>query len=319
MKSRVTVRAGIRAFFASLVLCTSMAWSAIGGAGVISTQEAGLPFPVLDRSKSALDHLYPILQPAEKPQQKWPPLFKQSEPSRLGDSKSDMEQGNSSEMDFLPSPPMISVIIDDVGYNRRGMEESLALPLPVVLAILPMTPYAKQTADAAQKQRRVTILHVPMENQRELRLGPGGLYMNMDEETFKKVLNEDLDSVPWVQGANNHMGSLLTTHRTAMEWVMDVMEERSLFFVDSLTDSKSVAHVVASERQIRTVTRDVFLDNVKTQSAINKQFEILIKKAHKYGSAVAIGHPYPETMRFLHERLSQPLSVKLVSIQDQLH
>ncbi|MFD1383339.1 divergent polysaccharide deacetylase family protein [Rhodanobacter aciditrophus] len=301
------------------LLWGSFGWALVGDSDVVKGQEASVLFPVLDRSKPAHDHLFPILMPVEKSKPEWPPLFKQPDSPMLDDSKSDMALGNISAMDFLPAPPKISVIIDDVGYNRRGMEESLALPLPVVLAILPMTPYANQAAEAAKKQQRVTILHAPMENQRELKLGPGGLYVNMDEAAFKKVLNEDLDSVPWVQGVNNHMGSLLTTHRASMEWVMDVMAKRSLFFVDSLTDAKSVAHVVASERQIRTVTRDVFLDNVKTQSAINKQFEILIKKAHKYGAAVAIGHPYPETMHYLHERLAQPLSVQLVSIKEQLH
>lgn len=310
-----------RALFAvALVFASALSWSAEEAEYTIAQDaQRRIPFPVLDRSKPQHDNLFPILMPAPVKKHEWPPLFKKPETKALVDSESDMEKGNSSEMDFMPPMPKISVIIDDVGYNRRGMEESLALPIPVVLAILPMTPFAKQAAEAARTQQRVTILHAPMENQRELKLGPGGLYANMDEATFKQALNEDLDSVPWVQGANNHMGSLLTTHRQAMEWVMDVMSERSMFFVDSLTDPKSVAHIVASERRIKTVTRDVFLDNVKTQNAIDKQFKRLIKRAHKYGSAVAIGHPYPETMHYLSERLSLPLSVELVSIKEQLH
>ena len=45
--------------------------------------------------------------------------------------------------------------------------------------------------------------------------------------------------------------------------------------------------------------RDIFLDNQRDPSAIEKQFERLIKLAKKQHVAVAIGHPYPETLEFL--------------------
>lgn len=291
---------------------------AVAPALVAAEDQSTLPFPVLDRTLPPYHSAFPYLKSPTEQDKAWPPLF-HKKPEATLERHSDMELGNSSAMDFLPAPPTISIIIDDVGYNRRGMEESLALPTAVALAILPMTPFAVKTAEAARKQQRATILHAPMENLRELKLGPGGLYASMDETTFKRVLNEDLDSVPWVQGVNNHMGSLLTTHRRAMEWVMDVISERSLFFIDSVTNPKSVAHLVATERNIKSVTRDVFLDNVQSQTAIHQQFERLVRLAHKNGSAIAIGHPYPETMHYLMYRLSQPLSVELSPIGQQLH
>jgi polysaccharide deacetylase 2 family uncharacterized protein YibQ len=305
------------------VLLGFSSWSLAGADEIDVTQKDLLPFPKLDQvpSNTQTKGMFPFVLPAPEASHPWPPLFKKPSKEEVVQSTAAdpvISPSAMSEMDALPKPPKIAVVIDDVGYNRRGMDASLALPLPVVLAILPETPYAKKAAKKARLQERVIILHAPMENERELKLGPGGLYVKMDEQSFKATLRADLDSVPDVTGANNHMGSLLTTHRQHMEWVMDVMAERSLFFIDSLTSAKSVAHVVATERGVPTVTRDVFLDNVRTQKAIDLQFQKLLKKAHEHGSAIAIGHPYPETTDYLQKRLNAPLSAQLVTINQLL-
>ncbi|MFT2098025.1 divergent polysaccharide deacetylase family protein [Marinomonas sp. 2405UD66-6] len=205
--------------------------------------------------------------------------------------------------DSYPEQAVIAILIDDLGYNRQGMEASLALPKEVALAILPETPYAQKTAVTSQEQQRITLLHAPMENQRELALGPGGLYAKMTKEELKATLKKDLDGLSGIQGVNNHMGSLLTTKADSMTWVMEVLQGRSLFFIDSLTSPKSVAEKIAKEHGLKTVTRDVFLDNIRTEKAIDKQFSRLIKLARRHGSALAIGHPYPETTSYLKKRL----------------
>lgn len=220
-----------------------------------------------------------------------------------------------------PKQAVIAILIDDLGYNRQGMEASLALPTEVALAILPETPYAQKTAIASQEQQRITLLHAPMENQRELALGPGGLYAKMTEDELKTRLLKSLEGLPGVQGVNNHMGSLLTTKTDSMTWVMEVLQGRSLFFIDSLTSSKSVAEKIAKEHGLSTVTRDVFLDNIRTEQAIDKQFSRLVKHAQRHGSALAIGHPYPETTSYLKKRLANLSQdgVVLVPLSDVLH
>lgn len=216
--------------------------------------------------------------------------------------------------------PKIAILIDDLGYNRHGMESALALPHNVALAILPMTPFAKQTAVRAKEQTRVTMLHAPMENVRELKLGPGGLYVKMSEKELKKALIEDIDSLPGIKGVNNHMGSLLTAKQDSMDWVMETLQGRSLFFIDSLTSSHSVAHKTAQKHGLKTTSRDVFLDNIRSENAIDRQFTRLIKKAKRNGQALAIGHPYPETMTYLKKRLVslQKEGVRLVPLTSVL-
>lgn len=223
-------------------------------------------------------------------------------------------------VDVHPKMAQIAILIDDLGYSRRGMDSSLALPIEVALAILPETPFARKTALLAQKQKRVTLLHAPMENQRKLELGPGGLYAKMTEHELKAALTHGLDGLPGIQGVNNHMGSLLTTKPDSMKWVMEVLKERSLFFIDSLTSPKSVAEKIAQEHGLKTVSRDVFLDNIRTEQAIDRQFSRLIKLARRHGSVLAIGHPYPETMGYLKKRLStlEKEGVRLVPLSKTL-
>jgi polysaccharide deacetylase 2 family uncharacterized protein YibQ len=251
---------------------------------------------------------------------------KSEEDSQLEpESKSDRHKKDSQfspiqAVDIHPKQAVIAILIDDLGYNRHGMESSLALPKEVALAILPETPFARKTALASQKQKRITLLHAPMENQRELALGPGGLYAKMTEDELKATLNKDLDGLPGIQGVNNHMGSLLTTKADSMTWVMEILKGRSLFFIDSLTSPKSVAEKIAQEHGLKTVSRDVFLDNIRTENAIDRQFSRLIKQARLHGKALAIGHPYPETTAYLKKRLSllEEDGVRLIPLTEVL-
>jgi|GEM_PF-928987 len=252
--------------------------------------------------------------------QKTFPVQNQSEPQKnLLETKNIVSEDETKEAVVLVDDrPTITIIIDDLGYNRRGMEESLALPVEVALAILPHTPFSKKTANAATEQERTIMLHVPMENERELKLGPGGLYRNMGEAELKATLKKGIESVPGISGINNHMGSLLTQDVESMKWVMEVIQPMELFFVDSLTSPNSVALAKALKFNLTTTIRDVFLDNVQEEKAIDRQFQRLLAIARKRGKALAIGHPYPSTMSYLSKRLGELESegIRLVSISD---
>ena len=143
----------------------------------------------------------------------------------------------------------------------------------------------------------------------------------MEPAAFRKSLEETLDSLPGVQGVNNHMGSRLTTLRPQMDWVMEELAERQLFFVDSRTQAATQAAIAAEARGLATLSRDVFLDNARDQASLEQAMGVAIAKARKQGFAVLIGHPYPETMAFLSSRLARVAEaegVQLVSLQQLL-
>ena len=216
--------------------------------------------------------------------------------------------------------PAITIIIDDIGNNLAEGEAAIALPGPVTYAVLPFSAFGKTLAEKAHAAGKRIMLHAPMANTHHYKLGPGALTPDQSEAQLKATLRKDLAAVPHVAGINNHMGSLLTQNETAMSWVMDVVKEQNLFFVDSRTTAKSVAYATAKAHQVPTLERDVFLDHKIERAFIQDQFLKAVLIARKYGEAVVIGHPYPETIHFLQEALPalDEAGVQLISAQAML-
>lgn len=199
------------------------------------------------------------------------------------------------------SKPRIAIVIDDIGYTKERVHELLALSNRLTFAVLPYGPYVVELAGEIHARGAEVMLHMPMEPRGK----PGGLSRegmlldSMPEEILRTRLAEALLKVPHATGVNNHMGSHLTTRREAMDVVMDELVRRDLLFVDSRTSVETVAYRAARDRGVRAVERDVFLDDVAEVGAILVQIEQLEARARKRGSALAIGHPYPATVRAL--------------------
>jgi len=213
------------------------------------------------------------------------------------------------------APPIISIIIDDMGHRLQDGNSALALPGAVTYAFLPHTPYARVMAERAHASGKEVMLHLPMDAHSGQKLGPGGLSLHMTQQKFQDTLASSLASVPHVVGLNNHMGSLLTRHPGAMEWLMEEVQQRGdLFFIDSRTTSLTVAETLAREHEVPVAGRDIFLDNVRDPEYIREQFQQLIRRAKVRGKAIGIGHPFPETIATLSEELEKldDSGVKLV-------
>ena len=106
-----------------------------------------------------------------------------------------------------------------------------------------------------------------------------------------------------VEDCDNHMGSQLTSMRAPMEWVMQELAARDLYYVDSRTSTETLAATIAADYGIPHLSRQVFLDNEASTEAIHTQFQELLRVAEKHGLAVAVGHPYPETINYLQQVL----------------
>jgi polysaccharide deacetylase 2 family uncharacterized protein YibQ len=115
-----------------------------------------------------------------------------------------------------------------------------------------------------------------------------------------------LSEFPNIKGINNHMGSHLTEIGYFMRPIMESIKayRSQLYFLDSRTSALSVAYIEALNSGLDSVRRDIFLDNDHANlESIKFQFKLWLKKARDNGSAVAIGHPHPNTMTHLTENL----------------
>ena len=118
----------------------------------------------------------------------------------------------------------------------------------------------------------------------------------MDTNTVGKTFEAMLDTVPYAAGVNNHEGSLGTSDPSLMDELMPLLHEHNLFFIDSRTTAATVAETAAHTAGVPAASRNVFLDDDQSAGAIRKQFALAIRDAREKGSALAIGHPHPETL-----------------------
>lgn len=198
-----------------------------------------------------------------------------------------------------PHKVYLSLIIDDLGQNLHRDRRVLALPGPVTTAIMPDTPHATEFAREAHRAGKIVILHMPMDPA----TGPFAWHPELPTEELEKRLNAAFTMVPYTAGINNHMGSRMTTQPAAMTWLMGELQRRHKFFVDSRTSAQTVAAQQAQKIDLASVSRDVFLDDEPTEAAIHIQLQTAINLARKQGSAVMIGHPYPQTLAVLEREL----------------
>ncbi len=197
----------------------------------------------------------------------------------------------------------IAIVIDDVGMNRKLSHALVEMSdVPLTLAFLPYAPKLKALTEPAQEAGHELIIHMPMEPMDgKIDTGPIALKSDMDSGELKGMLEQAFDSFEGYVGLNNHMGSRLTQDKKSMDVLMDVLDQRGLFYLDSKTISSSLAANAAREQGIRFAERDVFLDHEDSLAFVRGALKKAEKIALEKGSAIAIGHPKANTIAGLKE------------------
>lgn len=212
--------------------------------------------------------------------------------------------------------PKVAIVIDDLGPSRELAGEVLKLKAPLTLSILPQQDYSVWIAEEGHRLGRDIMIHIPMEAEKPLRLGKGGLYTWMTDSEISQTVEENIRSVPHIKGANNHMGSAFTRDERVMNTVISELKARRLFFLDSLTTPDSAGFKLASAHGMKTIRRDVFLDDSDDPKDIEIQWNKLIKEARQRGHAVALGHPKKNTIEFLQKALDSNKEVTIVPVSE---
>jgi len=204
------------------------------------------------------------------------------------------------EIDFISDDkPKIAIILDDWGYNDNDIYYMEKIKAPLSIAVFPDLKYTKVIAEFANKERKEVIMHLPLQPKRKMPLVKGTIKANMSTGEIQFMMDKEIQSIPFVLGANNHEGSLVTEKESVMQKILAVLKDKNLFFVDSVTSGKTVAEKVAAEMGVKANKRDVFLDNEANAAYIEGQLEQAKAVAKTKGYVIAIGHDKPATLKVL--------------------
>jgi polysaccharide deacetylase 2 family uncharacterized protein YibQ len=197
--------------------------------------------------------------------------------------------------------PQVAIVIDDLGYLMEPARRLLALELNLTMSVLPRSPHGREIAALAQAKGLEVLMHLPMEARAHSvsQLGPGALLTRMSPDELKRLTLDDLAQVPGAVGVNNHMGSLFSESPEALRPVLATLGERGLFFLDSVTSSRSQAFALAHGLGLRAAQRDIFLDHQPARAAVDLQLTRLLQMARHQGRVIAIGHPHSATVEAL--------------------
>ena len=193
----------------------------------------------------------------------------------------------------------VVIVIDDLGHSPALARQTMQLPDKVTLAFLPYSPSTPELAREAMRSGHEVIVHLPMEPGGDADPGPNALLLDLTSSEIRRRVDWALSRVPGAVGVNNHMGSRFTSDPVSIGLVLERLRERRLFFVDSLTSPSSAAGSTAKAMGIPSTIRDIFIDHEPTRRAIDKQLARIERLALSTGSAVAIGHPGPDTLAAL--------------------
>lgn len=190
----------------------------------------------------------------------------------------------------------LAILIDDFGYCGEGTQEMLALPIPITAAVMPFSSCTAADAEAVRQAGKEIFIHMPMESLtgKPEWVGEKGVFRSMSDAEIKERVEEAFSILPDAVGMNNHMGSAIMEDERSLSAVMDVLKEKKMLFVDSMTTAKSVGRSIAGQKGVFFLGRDVFLDSTDSVEVVKKNLRQAAEVALEKGYALAIGHVGPE-------------------------
>jgi len=214
----------------------------------------------------------------------------------------------------------LALVIDDFGYRPTEEHKVIALPNTISIAVLPDAPHARSMATLAHQAGHEVLIHLPMAPMSKQPLEVNTLTPEMSLTQVQSIIERAIRQVPYAVGLNNHMGSRMTSSLPAMQKVMSVLNHHQLYFLDSVTIGNTQAVNAARGTTVKVLKRNVFLDDTQNEADIRYQFQRAVKLAQRNGSAIAIGHPHPTTVRVLQQLLpTLPADIKLVKLSQLLN
>jgi uncharacterized protein len=196
--------------------------------------------------------------------------------------------------------PLIAIVIDDMGVDKRRSALAIDLQGPLTLSFLTYATDLEHQTQRARNRGHELMLHVSMEpGSSAVDPGPNALLTTLSDDELRRRLEWSFGRFSTYVGVNNHMGSKFTSNRKAMSIVIGEIKNRGLLFLDSRTSGRTVGAKLARKMGVPVAERNIFIDHENTIEAVHEQLKKVEQLARSKGSVIAIGHPRDVTIRAL--------------------
>ena len=209
------------------------------------------------------------------------------------------------------------IIIDDVAtFEHASMIKSLGLK--ITPSIFPATKTHPDTPNIA-RTFEFYMIHLPMQAKHFDSPEIGTLTINESFESMHEKIKKIRKDFPRAKYTNNHTGSRFTSDFDAMDKAYRALIQQGFVFVDSKTIAQTAVVRAAKKHNQPYISRDIFLDDDPSASAVRRELVAAVNLAKKRGYAIAIGHPKKNTISVIKESKNNLLKdVDVVYLKDIL-
>ena len=175
--------------------------------------------------------------------------------------------------------------------------------MKISISVVPGRQYSKKIEKDAVNEDKEVIINLPMESRRMLKKEKLLLKNNMKQTQVRTLMNRVFAEIPDAKGVNNYQGALATENVNLMRYLANILRRKGLFFVDSITSTKSKAYETMKKLKVKTEKRDIILDSEPIPERILYQLELLKQTSITEGKAIGIGKEDKITLETLKKEL----------------
>ncbi len=215
--------------------------------------------------------------------------------------------------------PQVAIIIRGIGLSRTASITAIkSLPPEVSMVI---SPYARDPSDWVLRARLAgheVFMGLPMESANFPFEDAGPLALNSAVQLNQNMatLHNIMAMVPGYVGFMSRFGSRFGVAEGQLKPIFEEIKARGLMFIDSGESGSGAMSRIAGEVALPMAVVNIHLDRTPTEDEIASRLLRLGALARSQSIAVAMGEPYPHTIRELKSWLAAqpPDKLRLVPV-----
>lgn len=180
----------------------------------------------------------------------------------------------------------VCIILDDAGYSIKNVLLLKELEnLKINISILPFLEYSEETLEIINKTKNLfPIIHIPLEpKDNNLVNDYNGIknYFILEKDSYSEIeekIKNIYNNLP-LSYCNNHMGSKFSENKEKALFLLNILKDYNINFIDSKTSNKSKFYEASLEVKNKILINNIFLDN---ENDLNKIKSIFFETINYY-------------------------------------